>query len=1036
MNNIQRTIFMLLLLLGTQISSFAQQSSQNNTIEVKGIVRDEMGPVIGASIIAKGQPGLGVTSDIEGKFKLKVTQFDVLVISFLGYEVVELPVVKIKDISNVDIKLTESTKKIDEVVVTASGTQTKKTLTGAYTSVDIKQLASPSGNLTNSLAGVVPGIIAVQSSGEPGENMSEFWIRGISTFGSGSGALVLVDGVERSMNEIPVQDIESFSILKDASATALYGSKGANGVVLITTKRGKPGKINIRARFTYGYNQTGRMPQFANAYDWATLANEAKIGRYESPLYTPEELNIIQNGLDPDLYPNINWQDLMLKKGSPQYKAEVSFSGGGDNVRYYVSGQYYDEDGIYKTQSSENKYNTNSTYKRYNYRANVDMNLTKTTLVKIGVGGWLVDRTQPGAEGDNIWGSFSEFTPLSSPRKYSTGQWPHVNGQLTPEIQLTQTGYRTIWENKAELNVTLQQELNFITRGLIFEGTYAFDTQNSNTTNRRKLPELWVAQNYRDQKGQLILRRTANPQTMTQTVSTEGWKRNYLRAHLKYNRLFADIHRVGAYAMIYQEQNADTRLANEGDIIASIPHRNLAYSGSFTYAFRDRYLVEFNWGYTGSENFEHGKQFGFFPSYSAGWIISEEPFIKRIAPWLEMLKIRGSYGLVGNDNIGGQRFPYISLIGTTSGYNWGEFGSHGVQGYRITTVGTPKLTWETAEKYNIGIDFNLFNSKITGTVDIYKDVRDDIFMKRNHMPLTTGLADQTPMANVGRMKATGWDGNIAFLQRIGQVDITLRANMTYQNNEVVDRDEAANELWYKMEKGFRLNQTRGLIGLGLFKDQEDIDCSPSQTGLATDGRPILPGDIKYKDVNGDGVITDDDYVPLGYREIPGLQYGMGASVQWKNLYVNVLFQGSGRRDWFVGGNGPHAFHNGMTGNILQEMVDGNRWSPREVSGTTDTENPNADWPRLTWGNNANNNRKSTFWMKNGRYLRLKNVEVTYDLSKAFARKVYMSNIRLGFVGENLYTWSPFKWWDPEGNNESGSNYPISRTFSFSVQVEF
>lgn len=1029
MNNIQRIITLFLLLWGVQITSSAQ-SQQNNIIEIKGLVNDEIGPVIGASIIAKNQPGLGATTDIDGKFKLKVGPYDVLVISFIGFKTQEIPVLKITDKNNLVVTLEEDTKKIDEVVITASGAQTKKTVTGAFTTVDLKQLTAPSSNLTNSLAGVVPGIIAVQSSGEPGANASEFWIRGISTFGAGQSALVLVDGVERSFNEIPVQDIESFSVLKDASATAIYGQRGANGVVLVTTKKGEKGKIKINAKFSYGYNATGSMPETAGAYDWARLANEAKVGRYETAQYTDQELAIIQNGLDPDLYPNIEWRDLMLKKGSPQYKAEISFSGGGDNVRYYVSGAYINEDGIYRSKSSENKYNTNTTYERYNYRANVELNVTKSTLLRAGIGGFLINRTQPGSNTGDIWKSFADFTPLSSPRKFSTGQWTQVNGRVTPEYRMTQTGYRTIWQNKMETNFGIEQDLNFITKGLRFSGVFAFDTWNDNTITREKSPELWEAQNYRDANGRLILRKVSDIKTMTQSSSTNGNKRYYLQAQLDYTRLFAEKHRIGAFAMIYQQETSDTNLG--GDIISSIPKRNLAYSGRATYAYRDKYLFEVNVGYTGSENFESGKQFGFFPAISAGWIISEEPFFKKIAPWVDMFKIRGSYGEVGNDKIEGKRFPYITLISGSEGYNWGEFGTNGVQGYRITTVGTPHLTWEVAKKYNLGLDVNILNGKFTGTVDIFKDVRDEIFMTRNHMPLSTGLADQTPMANVGRMQSTGMDGSIAYSDKIGQVEFTVRANMTYQDTEVLDRDEAANELWYKMEKGFRYSQTRGLIALGLFKDQEDIDSSPKQDNNKT----ILPGDIKYKDVNGDGIIDGDDEVPLGYKQIPGVQYGMGFSARWKDFSFNILFQGAGKRDWFVGGSGAHAFHDGLTGNILQVMVDGNRWIPREVSGDPATENPNADWPRLTWTNNNNNNRRSTFWMKDGSYIRLKNVELAYDVPKTFVRKLYMSNLRLGFIGENLHTWSPFKWWDPEGNNEDGSAYPISRTYSFYVQVSF
>lgn len=1034
MNNIQKYIVLLLMvMLFVPNTAWAQTNKQEFVI--KGVVEDNLGPVAGASIIAKNQPGVGTVTNLDGEFSIKVGPYDVIQVTFIGYQTVEIPVLSIKDRNNLKIKIVEDNTKIDEVVITSSGVQKKKTLTGAITNVDIKQLNAPGANLSNALAGVVPGIIAMQSSGEPGENMSEFWIRGMSTFGAKSGALILVDGVERSFNEIPVEDIESFSVLKDASATAIYGQRGANGVVLITTKRGEKGKVKINVKAGFNWNTPVKVPEYASAYDWARLANEARVGRYESPLYTDEEMSIIQHGLDSDLYPNIDWRDLMLKSGAPSYYANISFSGGSDNVRYFVSGQYTSEDGRYRTSSSENKYNTNSTYERYNYRANVDMNLTRTTVLKVNVGGWLVNRDSPSSSSGDIWESFAAFTPLSSPRKWSSGQWASVNGAKTPEYRMTQTGYCTIWENKIETSVALEQDLKFITEGLKFSGVFAFDTYNKNTIVRSKEEELWEAESYRDEKGQLVLKRLQNASAMSQRKEVSGDKRYYLQASLDYSRLFAQKHRVGAFAMVYQQETSDINF-DESDLIGSIPHRNLAYSGRFTYAFKDRYMAEFNWGYTGSENFESGKQFGFFPAVSAGWVVSEESFIKKAAPWLDMFKIRASYGEVGNDELQGRRFPYISLVSTDDGgsYYFGEFRTNRVPAYRIKTLGTPNLTWEVAKKYDIGVDFSVLNGKFTGAVDYFVDKRDDIFMQRNQMPLTTGLADQTPMANVGKMKSFGWDGNIAFTQQIGQVNLQLRANFTYQTTDILDKDEAANELWYKMDKGFQLNQSRGFIALGLFKDQEDIDRSPSQAGLAN--KAVLPGDIKYKDVNGDGIINDDDIVPLGYRQQPGLQYGIGLSANWKNWNLSMLLQGTGKCDFFVGGNGPHAFHDGRTGNILQVMVEGNRWIPKEISGTEATENPNADWPRLTYGNNNMNNRASTFWLHDRKYLRLRNVELSYDFPQLWTRKFYVNNLRIGFIGQNLLTWAPFKWWDPEGTREDGSNYPINKTFSCYLQFSF
>ena len=1032
MKNIQQ--YIVLLLMAMLLVPQSLQAQEDKKLIIKGVVEDALGPIIGASVVAKNQPGVGAITDLDGRFSLKVGAYDVLQITFVGYQPVEIPVLSIKDKNNLKVIMKEDNQTIDEVVVTASGVQKKKTLTGAITNVELKQLNAPGANLSNSLAGVVPGIIAMQSSGEPGENMSQFWIRGMSTFGAKSGALILVDGVERSFNEIPVEDIESFSVLKDASATAIYGQRGANGVVLITTKRGEKGKVKINVKAGFDWNTPVKVPEYASGYDWARLANEALVGRYENPLYTNEELDIIQHGLDPDLYPNIDWRDLMLKKGAPSYYANISFSGGSDNVRYFVTGRYTGENGRYRTSSSENKYNTNSTYERWNYRANVDMNLTRTTVLSVGVGGWLVNRTSPSSSSGDIWQSFASYTPVTAPRKWSTGQWPIVSGMTTPEYQMTQTGYRTIWENKMETNVGLEQDLSFITKGLKFNGVFAFDTYNKNTIVREKGEELWSAESLRDGNGNLVLKREANAKAMSQAKTVEGDKRYYLQASLDYSRLFAEKHRVGAFAMVYQQETSDVNFA-EDDLMASIPHRTLAYSGRFTYAYKDKYLTEFNWGYTGSENFEKGKQFGFFPAVSVGWLLSEEPFIKKMMPWMDQFKIRASYGEVGNDEIAGRRFPYITLVNTDdNAYSFGEFTNNSAQGYRIKTMGTPYLTWEVAKKYDVGVDFSFFNSKITGTIDWFLDKRDDIFMKRNQMPLTTGLADQTPMANVGKMKSYGWDGNIAYTQRIGQVNLQLRANFTYQTTDVIDRDEAANELWYKMEKGFQLNQSRGLIALGLFKDQEDIDRSPSQVALSN--KTILPGDIKYKDVNGDGVITDDDKVPLGYRETPGLQYGLGLSANWKNWGINMLFQGTGKCDFFVGGSGPHAFHDGKRGNILQVMVDGNRWIPKEISGTEATEDPNADWPRLTYTTNNNNNCQSTYWLKERKYLRLRNLEITYDLPQMWTRKFLVSNMRIGFIGQNLFTWAPFKWWDPEGTNESGSSYPINRTYSCYIQFSF
>ena len=426
--------------------------------------------------------------------------------------------------------------------------------------------------------------------------------------------------------------------------------------------------------------------------------------------------------------------------------------------------------------------------------------------------------------------------------------------------------------------------------------------------------------------------------------------------------------------------------------------------------------------------------FSFFPAVSAGYVISEEAFMKKALPWIDQFKIRASYGEVGNDVLDGRRFPYVSLIDTDDGgsYSFGEFGTNRVQAYRIRTLGTPNLTWEIAKKYDVGVDFSFFNGKISGALDWFLDKRDDIFMQRKHMPLTTGLADQTPMANVGKMKSYGWEGNIGFTQSIGQVNLQLRANFTYQTTDIIDKDEAANELWYKMDKGFQLNQSRGLIALGLFKDQDEIDRSPKQTS----NRPILPGDIKYKDVNGDGVVNDNDKVAIGATTTPNLVYGIGASFAWKGIDVNVHFQGAGKSTFPIYGKCVYAFSESDWGNIFKDMIS-DRWVDSETAaklGLHANENPNATYPRLTYGENKNNQQTSTYWMRDGRYIRLKNLDIGYTLPKSIVNKLHFNNIRIYIAGSNLITWSKFKTWDPETGNPRGEAYPLTKSVTMGLSV--
>ncbi len=1014
--------------------------AQTQQKEVKGTVKDATDtPLVGVSVTVKNQPGMGTITDANGEFKIKAGLYEVIELRYLGFKTFELPVVKAEGAQN--IVMEEASTQLQEVIVSAAGVrQSKATLTGAITTVDMKSMKVPTSSISNALVGNIPGIIGRQTTGEPGSNNTEFWVRGIGTFGANSSSLILVDGIERSLNELNVEDIESFSVLKDASATAIYGSRGANGVLIITTKRGDAGKVNINFKAEYGYNTRSRTPKYTDGYTYASMANEARMTRYQDPIYTEQDMVAIANGLDPDLFPNVNWSDVILKDGASNYRATISVSGGGSTARYYVSGSYYNEDGMYRSDKNLNKYNTNATYERFNYRANVDMDITKTTLLKVGVSGYLINQNKPHTSSDDLWKSLSELTPLTVPRIYSNGLLPtYVNKSgnvvTNPEVGLNRTGYQTAWENKMETNITLEQDLSFITPGLNIVGTFSFDAKNNNNVKRYKQPELWYVQE-RNSKGELVMMRAQEAALMTQSGSSDGNRRYYTELRASYNRLFNDAHRVSGLLMYYQQEVTSTSNITS-DVRSSIPYRNMALSGRATYSLKDRYLLEFNFGYTGSENFEPGERFGFFPAISGAWVLSEEPFIKDKQDWLDMFKIRYSYGEVGNDKITGDgdfsgRFPYMSFLGSSNGYNYGEFGINNINGYRITTMGSPGLTWEKAKKHNLGLDVVLLGNKIDISADIFKDNRTDIFMERNQMPFSTGLQDLRPWANLGKMESKGMDATAAYSDKIGNISYTLRGNVTYAKTKVLDHDEADNALPYQMQKGYRYQQTRGLLALGLFKDQEDIDSSPKQTF-----GDYMPGDIKYKDVNGDGLINSEDEVPFGYTTTPNLVYGVGLSLQWKDFDMNILFQGSGKSDFFIGGSNIYPFKEGRIGNIMTKVTNPNdRWISSEISGDLSTERDNALLPRLSYGGSENNFRNSTYWLRDGSYLRLKNLEFGYTVPQKYVKRLFAERVRIGFIGYNLLVFSKFKWWDPEIGSSDGAKYPISKTFSFNLTVDF
>jgi len=1030
-----------ILFLLISISTFAQE-----LIEVTGTVLDtNKEPLIGVNISVRDSPGLGTVTDIDGKYSIKIEPYSRLIFSYVGYDKVDMQVV---DQRVINVTMKESDNSIlKEVVVTGTGLQEKLTVTGAITNVDVDVLKSnPSGAISSALAGNVPGILAMQTSGLPG-SVSEFWIRGISTFGASNSALILVDGFERSLDEINVEDIDGFSVLKDASATAIYGSKGANGVVLITTKRGKSGKINITAKVEGFYNTLTKVPEFVDGYQYAQMANEAKITRNQSPMFQPDELEILRLGLDPDLYPNVDWKNTLLKDGAMSYRTAVSLDGGGNTARYFVSASYLNQEGMYKVDKALKDYNTNANYHRWNYRMNADIDITKTTQLKVGVSGSLEKYNDTGVGSKALWTAIMGYNPIMMPIEYSNGYlsaFGNDNGdRFNPWVQATMTGYKETWKNNIQTNVTLEQNFDFITPGLRFLGRFGYDTNNDNWIRRFKWPDLWKAERFRDINGEIQFTRIVAERMMEQTSGGGGNRNEFFESELHYNRTFFEKHRVGA-TLKYSQANK-VRTADIGtDLKNGIAFRNQGLAGRVTYNWNLRYFIDFNFGYTGSENFASGHRFGFFPAVSGAWNIGEEPFIKKHLKWMDMFKVRYSYGKVGNDNLGSNnRFPYLYTIETmttkvndndvsTGGYNFGDynFGNY-YGGMRYSQVSSPYVTWEIAIKHDLGLDFSMFGDKISGSVDYFDEKREGIYMERSFLPAMVGL-ESNPKANVGKVSSKGFDGNIRFQQKIHNVNLTIRGNMTYSKNKIIERDEEYNYYWYKMQKNHRVNQARGLIALGLFKDYDDIRNSPVQN---FSNFKVMPGDIKYKDVNGDGKIDDNDRVAIGATTKPNLIFGMGASAHWKGLDVNVHFQGAGKSTYYIDGSSVQMFSLGDGwGNILKELANSNRWISAEISGDPSTEDPNAEYPRLTYGANPNNYQQSTFWLRNGSYVRLKTVELGYSFPTALSNKLRLNKIRVFFVGTNLVTWSSFKLWDPELGISHGKEYPLSKTLSLGLSV--
>lgn len=1001
---------------------------QNTGSDLGGDVLDINGKTLSkVSIKVVGQDNKNTFSNDKGAFTLKnVSLPTTLIFSAIGFDSLRMDIEE----SNLKIKavLNENINDLEEVVVVGMGTQRKISVVGAVTTVDPKQLQMPSTSVTNMLGGVVPGIISTTRSGEPGNDFSEFWIRGISTFGANSGALVLIDGVEGNLNDLDAADISGFSILKDASATAVYGVRGANGVVLVTTHKGEAGKMNITVKSNISLSHSPRMPKYLGSYDYARLANEARSVRDLRPRYSDIELQIMKYGMDSDLYADVNWQDEILKKYTYNNQHYMNVSGGGKTARYFISIGAIEKDAVFKQDESANKYNTNVNWKKYNFRANIDANLTSTTVLTLGLDGAIINQNAPGY-GDNnsaLWSAQANLTPVTVPIRYTNGYLPAygINGnEISPYVLLNHTGYKFNNRGTTKINLSLSQDLSSITTGLKFHALYSYLTNNGHSMIRRKMPDLYKAYGrYND--GTLMIQRTVSEQSLSFAKTTLYDRKHYFESRLSYDRNFGN-HRLGGLVHYYMSDFQTSEADNE---INSIPKRYQAVSARATYSFKDTYFLESNIGYTGSENFRPGEQFGWFPSIAAGWVPTQYEWFKENLSAINFFKIRGSYGQVGNDQISSRRFPYLTYV------NFNNVGRWGSNGLTEGQIGADNLQWEVANKYNLGLDFQFLNGKAGLTVDIFKDLRDGIFQERQLMPVEVGVVSK-PFVNVGKMRSQGFDGNIYYsFNATSDLKVTTRANFTYAEGKVVHWDQDIPKYPYQSFSGVPLGINRGLVSLGLFKDSLEILSSPKQVY-----GEVRPGDIRYKDVNGDGVINDDDIIPITFSNTPKFQYGLGASLDYKGFTLSFLFEGVSDVSYFYGGTGYYPFAGGEVGNILSIVNEQqNRWTPAWYSGDPSTENQNAKFPRLSYGNNANNNRNSTFWQADGKYVRLKYVDLSYRFKPEILdlRRFGISSLTVQLVGYNLATWDKVKLWDPGQASSNGAVYPVQRTYTGQITLTF
>lgn len=1038
-----KKIAMTLALILSTVAAVAQ------TKTVKGVIyEEETGePMPGATVSVEGSTR-GVMTDLDGSFELTgVKPTDKLKFECLGKET---QVLQVGTMTNFVVKLKNAANELDEVTVVAFGKQRKESVIGSISTVDVKTLKVPSSNLTTALAGNVAGVIAYQRTGEPGQDNADFFVRGITTFGANTSPLILIDNIELTSTDLArlqPDDIESFSIMKDATATALYGARGANGVIFVTTKRGQEGPAKIFARVETSISAPTDVVELADPVTYMKSYNEAISTR--DPLgelmYTYDKIEQTgKPGANRLIYPANDWYDMLFKDFATSYRANVSARGGGKVATYYVSGAYTEDTGVLKV-DKRNSFNNNIDDKNYTLRSNVDINVTPTTKLAVRLTGNFRDYQGPLNGGSDVYRQVMHSDPVLFPAYYPVDD-EHVGIQhimfgnyedgsyINPYANLVK-GYKNYQRSQMIAAVQLEQDLKFITKGLSFMTLFNLTRLSEFTVNRQFNPYWYRLDRYDSYTGEYHVNRINENGTDYLTYSESGKtvkNTMYSETRLNYNRSFGKHDVTGLLVFTASE----SLTANAGSLQLSLPSRNAGLSGRFTYGYDKRYFVEYNFGYNASERFHKSHRWGFFPSAGLAWMMSNEKWFKPLTKVVSNLKLRYSYGLVGNDNIGSSsnRFYYLSEMSMNNsglGASFGETRNVSYNGIRVVRYANEAITWEKSYKSNYALELGLFK-KLDIIAEYFTEHRTDIFMQRADIPNTMGL-QAAVYGNIGQARSKGIDIQADYKQAWASgLWASARANFTYSTGKYDVYEEPTYPESYRQHAGRSIRQTWGYIAERLFVDDEDAANSPSQAAF---GSQYGGGDIKYTDVNGDGVITNADMVPIGYPTSPEIIYGFGVSLGHKGFDFSVFFQGLGRESFWIDATSAYStkynkygtapFVN--NGQLLKAYSD-SHWSE-------DNRDIYALYPRYSAYENHNNTQVSTWWMRDGSFVRLKQMEFGYTLPQKLTNKIHIDNLRVYFQGNNLLCWSKFKLWDPELAGE-GFNYPIQRTFNIGVNVTF